>query len=152
MNYKRMAENHIAQLKRQVGNDGSGRYSFMIDRNDIISNYVKMRDELGYPLMIDSRNRRAIVYNKKGLEKKLNKLVDECIAKNIKILESVVADDITNSVISQLNSITQTANGTIVKGGKSSSSFASMFGSAIGKGLVDGVGKILDDMSDVEKR
>ena len=150
MYYNRVIERHISNIKRQVGNDGNGRYSFIVKHNDLIDNYLQMRDELGYPLMIDSRNRRAIVYNKKGLEKKIEQLVNKCITDNMKILENIVTEDIVNNVVNKLSAITLSANGKININNKSKTNMSSMLGSAIGKGLVDGIGKIIDDMTDIE--
>ena len=137
MNYNNAMKHHMRNLGRLTGNDVSSRYSYMISGDDLTSAYAKMRDELGYPLMMDSKYRRAIVYNKKGLEKQITKLVNEVIIENIKLLDTFVAQDIVNKVNGAIS-------GSATKG--SGNSFASMLGSALGKGIVKGIGDILDDM------
>ena len=142
-------KHHLGNISRQVGHDVTNRYSYIVSNDDLVNAYLKMRHELQYPLMVDSRNRRAIVYNKKGLEKQIQKLINECIVANIKELEKMVVDDILNEISNGLNGLTQTANGKIVigKSNKSGSSATSMFASAMAKGLVMGVGKIIDDIT-----
>ena len=96
-------------MSRLVGHDVTDRYSYIVSRDDLVNAYLNMRNELGYPLMVDSKHRRAIVYNKKGLEKKVQQIINETIINNIGMLDSAIVSDITN----KLNSITQTANGTL---------------------------------------
>lgn len=141
-------KHHLGNISRQVGHDVSNRYSYIVDSDDLTNAYLQMRDELGYPLMMDSRNRRAIVYNKKGLEKQIQNLINECIMANIQQLEKMIAEDVANEIAVQLNGLTQTANGSIVLGKSSSrsrNSATSMFANALAKGLVLGVGKIIDE-------
>ena len=134
-------DRHIGNLSRAVGHDVSNRYSYIISQNDIYKAYNDMRDELDYPLVMDSKYRRAIVYNKKGLEKKINEVVNNTILNNIQLLDRMVVQDI----VTQLNSIKQTSNGTLAVS-NTTNSFASMLGSALAKGIVKGVSGIIDDM------
>lgn len=140
MNYRNTLKHHMGNIRRASGGKGGSRYEYMINQSDIASAYMQMRDELGYPLMIDSRNRRAIVYNKKGVEKKIQQLIDNCILSNIKLLENMVATDIVNEVNRQLNGITQMGKTTV------KSSNVNLFASAMTKGLMNGIGSIVDDM------
>lgn len=107
-----------------------------------------MHHDLGYPLKIDSRYKRAIVYNKSGLEKQIEEMISKVIGENLEKLADLVVDDIT----AQLNCLTQTANGQLIKSKSYSSKLGSMIGKALGKGLVKGFSQILDDMTDPNKR
>lgn len=139
---------HLGNISRAVGNDVTNKYSYIISSDDLTNAYVKMKDELGYPLMMDSKYRRAIVYNKKGLEKKIRETIDECIIDNIMLLDRMVVEDI----VTQLNGITQSANGKIIMGKTSvSNNTMNLFSNALVKGLVNGVGKIIDDITDIKE-
>lgn len=129
-------------MSRLVGHDVTDRYSYIVSRDDLVNAYLNMRNELGYPLMVDSKHRRAIVYNKKGLEKKVQQIINETIINNIGMLDSAIVSDITN----KLNSITQTANGTFAMG-SSSNSALNVFASAMVKGVMKGFGEVLEDMN-----
>ena len=140
---------HLGNISRAVGHDVTNKYSYIISSDDLTNAYVKMKDELGYPLMMDSKYRRAIVYNKKGLEKKIRETIDKCIIDNIMLLDRLVVEDI----VTQLNGITQSANGKIVMGKNSmSNNTMNLFSNALVKGLVNGVGKIIDDITDVREK
>ena len=139
---------HLGNISRAVGHDVTNKYSYIISSDDLTNAYVKMKDELGYPLMIDSKYRRAIVYNKKGLEKKIRETIDNCIIDNIMLLDRMVVEDI----VTQLNGITQSANGKIIMGKTSvSNNTMDLFSNALVKGLVNGVGKIIDDITDIKE-
>ena len=139
---------HLGNISRAVGHDVTNKYSYIISSDDLTNAYVKMKDELGYPLMIDSKYRRAIVYNKKGLEKKIRETIDNCIIDNIMLLDRMVVEDI----VTQLNGIMQSANGKIMIGKNNVSSNAkNLFSNALVKGLVNGVGKIIDDITNIEE-
>ena len=139
---------HLGNISRAVGHDVTNKYSYVVNSNDLTNAYVKMKDELGYPLMIDSKYRRAIVYNKKGLEKKIRETIDNCIIDNIMLLDRMVVEDI----VTQLNGITQSANGKIIMGKTSvSNNTMNLFSNALVKGLVNGVGKIIDDITNIEE-
>ena len=139
---------HLGNISRAVGHDVTNKYSYIISSDDLTNAYVIMKDELGYPLMIDSKYRRAIVYNKKGLEKKIRETIDNCINDNIMLLDRFVVEDI----VAQLNGIMQSANGKIMIGKNNVSSNAkNLFSNALVKGLVNGVGKIIDDITNIEE-
>ena len=135
---------HLGNISRVVGHDVTNKYSYVVNSNDLTNAYVKMKDELGYPLMIDSKYRRAIVYNKKGLQKKIENVIDNCIINNISLLDRIVVEDI----VSQLNSITQSANGMLSVGKKNSSNISAinMFANSMLKGVLKGVENIIDDI------
>ena len=101
---------HLGNISRLVGHDVSNKYSYIISESDLINAWVKMHNDLGYPLMIDSKYRRSIVYNKQGLERQINNMIVECIKEATKDLTDIVVADI----ISQINSITQTTSGKVI--------------------------------------
>lgn len=141
-------KHHLGNISRQVGHDVTNRYSYIVSNDDLVNTYLKMRHELHYPLMVDSRNRRAIVYNKKGLEKKIQDMINECILSNISELENMIANDVVDNITSQLNGLTQTANGSVIVGKRNSkNSSTNLFINAMAKGMVMGVGKIIDDIT-----
>lgn len=137
-------QRHLGNISRQVGHDVSNRYSYIVSSEDLTNAYLQMRDELGYPLMVDSRNRRAIVYNKKGLEKRIEQMIGDCIVANVKQMEEAVVEDIMNDLVMEINGLTQTVKGGgVIRKNKG----LNMVTSAIIKGLVNGVSKIIDDIS-----
>ena len=139
---------HLGNISRAVGHDVTNKYNYIISSDDLTNAYVKMKDELGYPLMIDRKYRRAIVYNKKGLEKKIRETIDKSIINNIMLSDRMVVEDI----VTQLNGITQSSNGKMIIGKTSVSNNAmNLFSNALVKGLVSGVGKIIDDITDIKE-
>ena len=150
MNTEDIMRHHLGNISRQVGHDVSKRYSYIVNQDDLTNAWLQMHNDLGYPLMMDSKYRRAIVMNKQGLEKKIAEMVNECIIANIKELENMVAEDIGNDIESMLNGLVQSANGAITLGktsNRSGGSATNRFASALAKGLVKGVGKIIDDIT-----
>lgn len=131
---------HIQNLK-QV-------YTYHMDPVEIYKDIVKMRQDLSYDLNIDSRYKRAIIYNKSGLEKELTEMVSRVIGENLETLGDLVVDDIT----AQLNSLTTDAHGQFVKSKSYSSHLGSIIGKALGKSLVKGFNKFLDDITDTNRR
>lgn len=128
--------------------NGKHRYNYYISQNDFASMWVKMHADLGYPLMTDSRYKRAIVYNKQGLEKRIQDMIIEVIGNNLQELADIVADDIT----AQLDSLTQTTGGKLVNTRRThSSNMTVLISKALSKGLVKGFNAILDDMTDIDR-
>lgn len=138
---------HMNNLGRLVGHkvgNGLSTYQYILNSDDLTNAYLQMRNDLGYPLMVDSKYRRAIVYNKQGLEKRIQEMINDTIEAAAKTLSDLVVADITH----QLNNITMAANGKIVVGGGSSWNIGKMLGSALGKGLVNEFFTILDEITD----
>lgn len=137
-------KNHFGKLSRIVGNNLNTRYSYIISESDLTNAYLQMRNDLGYPLMVDSKYRRAIIYNKQGIEKQIQNMITEVIEENA----TKMADLVINEVTMQLNSIKQLANGQIVSsGGRRTNGLSTTIGTAIGKGLVNGFFKVIDDIT-----
>lgn len=135
MNNGQMMKNHMRKIGSLVSNDVTNKYRYILSGDDIVSAYAKMKDELGYPLMMDSKHRRAIVYNKKGLEKQIQNVINNSIVENIQLLDTFVAQDVTNKINNAIGNKTN-----------SSSNLGSMIGSVLGKGIVNGISSIVDDM------
>lgn len=131
---------HIGNISRLAGNDVSVRYGYAVDKDSIVGRYMQMRSELGYPLVIDSRNRRAVVYNKKGVEKEIQKLIDKCVISEVKQMENMIANDVVDLITYHLNGIPQYNNN--VK----SNGVIRNISSAMVMGLAKGVVDIVDDM------
>ena len=143
MDYERIKNKHINNMSRQLGHDISGKYHYIVNGNDFMNAYIQMRNDLGYPLMIDSKYRRAVVYNKKGLEKQINETLIKTIVDNIHLLDRMIMEDIAN----QINNIVQTPNGTVKLVNKSNNNSATkIFINAMVKGMVQGIGHIVEDM------
>lgn len=148
-NYSSYHQNHVRNLGRLVGKNignGNNKYSYILNTDDLTNAYLQMRNDLGYPLQVDSKYRRAIIFNKQGLEKKIQNMINECIENAAKSLANIVVADITF----QLNNLTMAANGKMVAGGSKSFNLGGMLGSALGKGLVDGFFTIIDEITDYD--
>lgn len=138
---------HMNNLGRLVGHKvGSGlsTYQYILNSDDLTNAYLQMRNDLGYPLQVDSKYRRAIIFNKQGLEKRIQQMINDTIEEAAKTLSNLVVADITH----QLNNITMAANGKMVVGGGSSLNMGKLLGSALGKSLVNGFFTILDEITD----
>lgn len=143
MDYRKAIDRHFDNLSRVAGRDVR-RYSYVVSGDELTDAYIKMRNELGYPLMMDSKYRRAIVYNKKGLEKKIMDLVQKSIISNINEIEEVIANDVADDIIMQIEGLTQNGNGKLIKSRNSNS--LNRFAKSLTKALFDGVNYIIDDI------
>lgn len=141
-------KHHLGNISRQVGHDVSNRYSYIVSQNDLINAYTQMRDELGYPLMIDSKYRRAIVMNKKGLEEKIDNMIMDVLCNNINELIQIVSNDTVDNIANQINSLIQTSNGLVAIGNRSNTRSSSLdrFARMLGRAMVKGFTKIVEDM------
>lgn len=143
-----ITQRHLNNLGRLVGHKvggGLSTYQYILNTDDLTNAYIQMRNDLGYPLKVDSKYRRSIVYNKQGLEKQIEKMINDTIENSFNKLSDLVAQDIANKVDSLLSA----SAGTIGSGNTSFNS-AKMIGSVIGKGLVKGFFDILDSITDTE--
>ena len=79
---KSAMQRHMNNLGRLVGHNigsGANKYQYILNSDDLTNAYLQMRNDLGYPLMVDSKYRRAIVYNKQGLEKRIQQMINDTI-------------------------------------------------------------------------
>lgn len=137
---------HLGNISRSVGHDVTNRYNYIISESDLIDAWVKLHNDLGYPLMTDSKYHRAIIYNKEGLEKQIESMINSVIAENMQELADIVAADIN----AQLNSLTQVANGQLMRTSGHNSNMGALIGKAIGNGLVKSFNDFLDDIIDYD--
>lgn len=135
---------HIGNIGRAVGHDVSSRYSYIVTENELTNAWLQMHNDLGYPLMMTSKYRRAIIYNKEGLEKKIQQMITECVKESSKELTNIMTTD----VLAQLNNIVQDVKGNLVFGkGSYTGKTTHLLAKAIGGGLVNGFFKVLDDIT-----
>lgn len=133
------------RIKQKNGTNAT--YSYAIDTNSYAELWHRLHNDLGYPLKVDSRYKRAIIYNKQGLEKQIQKMITEVIEKNLKELADMVADDITI----QLNSLRPSANGNMIISNRNNSTI-SLFATSLSKGLVNGLSKIIEDITSYDDK
>lgn len=151
VNRNNAMKNHLGNLSRAVGSDVTKKYNYILSQDDLINAYLTMKDELGYPLMIDSKNRRAVIYNKKGLEKKIQEIIIESIIAGIEGLEELFVNETLNDIISQLNSLVQATNGTIETKrmcGNAISKEMNYFIKSLSKSIVKGITTIVNEVTD----
>ena len=141
-----MQKRHLGNISRQVGHDVSKKYSYIVNQDELTNAYFQMREELNYPLMMESRYRRAIVYNKQGLENKIIEIINACIGENINELENMIAEEVANDIIDRINGLSQAANGNIIKSNNRIKNNTYKFAKIIAKGITKGVGDLIDDI------
>ena len=145
---QRHRNNMLRMVGKKVG-DNTSKYTYILNTDDLTNAYLQFRNDLGYPLQVDSKYRRAVIYNKEGLEKKIKDMINDCIEESAKVISDIVVADIQY----QLSNITMNQNGKMIVGcGGRSFNMASMLGSALGKGLVKGFFNILDDITSYDDR
>lgn len=138
---------HISNMSKLSGGNGeNARYNYIINTDDLITELGRMHNDLSYDLAIDSRYKRAIIYNKSGLEKAIYEAVNKCVIDALEEMGRSVANDVVNDIVYQMNGLIQLSNNTIVLG-KGSASYSSLerFAKMLVKGVVKEVGKIIDD-------
>lgn len=141
-----MQKRHLGNISRQVGHDVSKKYSYIVNQDELTNAYFQMREELNYPLMMESRYRRAIVYNKQGLGNKIIEIINACIGENINELENMIAEEVANDIIDRINGLSQAANGNIIKSNNRIKNNTYKFAKIIAKGITKGVGDLIDDI------
>lgn len=117
----------------------SGKYTFIADTNDLYNSFVSSHRDLSYPLRKEVKRDRYIL-NEQGLQKDIEKVVDEALEKAATPLLDLVSTDIANEAYSKLYDI---HNG--VQHKSQTNKLGAMLGRVLGKSLVEGITKILDD-------
>lgn len=143
-------QNHIGNLHRAVGTDGSGKYSYILSSNDLLKSYYNSKKDLAYSLRKEVKRDRYI-YNADGLQKDIADMVNEEIQKAEKEFVDMVSTDIVNAVYAQINGAVSAVNG---KGSTkvNTSKAASTFGKVLARGLISGLSKIFSSMMDTDTR
>jgi len=117
----------------------SGKYTFIADTSDLYNSFVSSHRDLSYPLRKEVKRDRYIL-NGQGLQKDIEKVVDEALEKAATPLIDLVSTDIANEAYSKLYDI---HNG--VQHKSQTNKLGTMLGRVLGKSLVEGITKILDD-------
>lgn len=117
----------------------SGKYTFIADTTDLYNSFVSAHRDLSYPLRKEVKRDRYIL-NSQGLQKDIEKVVDESLQKAATPLIDLVSTEITNEAYSKLYDI---HNGITHK--SQTNQLGAMLGRVLGKSLVDGITHILDD-------
>lgn len=127
----------IERYKTQKGmND---KYTFIADTTDLYNSFVSSHRDLSYPLRKEVKRDRYIL-NSQGLQKDIEKVIDEALEKAATPLIDLVSTDIANEVYSKLEDI---HNG--VKHASHINSLGSMLGKVLGKSIVEGVTGLLKE-------
>lgn len=127
----------IERYKAQKGmND---KYTFIADTTDLYNSFVFSHRDLSYPLRKEVKRDRYIL-NSQGLQKDIEKVVDEALQKAATPLIDLVSTDIANEAYSKLEDI---HNG--VKHTSKINSLGSMLGKVLGKSIVEGVTGLLKE-------
>ncbi len=117
----------------------SGKYTFIADTTDLYNSFVSSHRDLSYPLRKEVKRDRYIL-NSQGLQKDIEKVVDESLQKAVEPLIDLVSTDIANEAYSKLYDI---HNGITHK--SQTNKLGAMLGRVLGKSLVEGITHILDD-------
>lgn len=127
----------IERYKAQTGK--TDRYTFIADTSDLYNSFVSAHRDLSYPLRKEVKRDRYIL-NSQGLQKDIEKVVDESLQKAVEPLIDLVSTDIANEAYSKLMDI---HNG--VQHKSQTNHLGAMLGRVLGKSLVEGITHILDD-------
>lgn len=122
-----------------IQTEKSGKYTFIADTTDLYNSFISAHRDLSYPLRKEVKRDRYIL-NSHGLERDIEKAVDEVLQKSVEPLIDLVSTDIANEAYSKLMDI---HNG--VQHKSQINQLGAMLGRILGKSLVEGITNILDD-------
>jgi hypothetical protein len=129
--------NPIDRYSIQTGK--TGKYTFITNTSDLYNSFISSHRDLSYPLRKEVKRDRYIL-NEQGLQKDIEKVIDESLEKAVEPLIDLVSTDIVNEAYSKLSDI---HNGITHK--SQTNKLGAMLGKVLGKSLVDGITKILND-------
>jgi hypothetical protein len=129
--------NPIDRYSIQTGK--TGKYTFITNTSDLYNSFISSHRDLSYPLRKEVKRDRYIL-NEQGLQKDIEKVIDESLEKAVEPLIDLVSTDIANEAYSKLSDI---HNGITHK--SQTNKLGAMLGKVLGKSLVDGITKILND-------
>ena len=135
-------KSHLGNLSRAVGHD-VGKYQYILTSNELLKSYYESKHDLPYPLRKETKRDRYI-YNAEGLQKDIIDIVNNAIKEAEQELANMVSDDIVNMVYDKLNGVVGTANAKT----KATSKATSIFASALARGIMNGLTKVYDEMTD----
>lgn len=117
----------------------ANKYTFIADTTDLYNNFVSAHRDLSYPLRKEVKRDRYIL-NSQGLQKDIEKVVDEALQKAATPLIDLVSTDIANEALSKLY---DTHNG--IKHTSKINSLGSMLGKVLGTSIVEGITGLLKE-------
>lgn len=82
------------------------KYTFITSTNDIYNNFVSAHRDLSYPLRKEVKRDRYIL-NSQGLQKDIEKVVDEALEKAAIPLIDLVSTEIANEAYSKLEDMVE---------------------------------------------
>lgn len=145
--YENVMKRHLNNISRQVGHPVT-RYEYILSQNDLTNAWVQAHADLGYPLKKESYRDRYLIYNKKGLEAEINKIITALIVDNEKILINLIREDTTETVQDILNNINVINNQLVVnKTSSHRASFSNKVAIALGKAIVQASKKIVETIT-----
>ena len=127
----------IERYKTQKGI--SDKYTFIADTTDLYNGFISSHRDLSYPLRKEVKRDRYIM-NSQGLQKDIEKVVDEELQKAAIPLIDIVSTDIANEAYSKLEDIHNGATHT-----SKINSLGSMLGKLLGKSIAEGVTGLLKE-------
>lgn len=127
----------IERYKSQKGM--SDKYTLIADTTDLYNNFVSAHRDLSYPLRKEVKRDRYIL-NSQGLQKDIEKVVDEALQKAATPLIDLVSTDIANEAYSKLEDI---HNG--IRHTSKINNLGSMLGKILGKSIVEGITGLLKE-------
>lgn len=117
------------------------KYTLIVDSTDLYNSFVSSHRDLSYPLRKEVKRDRYIL-NSQGLQKDIEKVVDEALQKAAIPLIDLVSTDIANETYSKLQAI---HNGTTIKHTSQINHLGSMLGKILGKSIVEGITGLLKE-------
>ena len=148
-------DRHIRQMKRAFNSangesndgDGSFKYDFILNNDDLINSYLRTMADLRYPLRVEPKRDRYVV-NKQALKQALEKACEKTTKNFERQLHEYIDRDIIPYIGSQttslLNGIT-VQNNQFVAPKPQPKSFTYRFFERLSQALVEEVFNILDD-------
>lgn len=125
------------RYKAQTGK--TDRYTFIADTTDLYNSFVYSHRDLSYPLRKEVKRDRYIL-NSQGLQKDIEKVIDEALEKAATPLIDLVSTEIANEAYNKLYDI---HNG--IKHTSKINSLGSMLGKVLGKSIVEGITGLLKE-------
>lgn len=114
----------------------ANKYTFITNTDDIIDRYILAHRDLHKKVKRD-----RYIMNSQGLQKDIEKVVNECLNKSATPLIDLVSTEIATEAYEKLNG----TNITTIKNHSKINSLGSNLGKILGKSLVDGITNILED-------
>lgn len=125
------------RYKAQTGKND--RYTFIADTTDLYNSFVSSHRDLSYPLRKEVKRDRYIL-NSQGLQKDIEKVIDEALEKAATPLIDLVSTEIATEAYNKLYDI---HNG--IKHTSKINSLGSMLGKVLGKSIVEGITGLLKE-------